>query len=85
MKEGAFNTLDLQNLGLYDSELSSFDIEDISIKALLFQCGYLTIVDEKIRGSRLFYTLDYPNHEVRLSLNEELLKVIIGQTRSAPA
>ena len=76
MKEGALNTLDLENLGMFESELSNFDIERINLNALLFQCGYLTIVKEEMQGSRTFYTLDYPNHEVRLSLNEELLRVV---------
>ena len=29
-----------------------------------------------MQGSRTLYTLDYPNHEVRLSLNEELLEAV---------
>ncbi len=74
MANGMVNTLDLENLVIFDSELSSFELENININALLFQCGYLTIVGEGLRGSRIFYTLDYPNHEVRLSLNEELMR-----------
>ena len=80
MKQGALNTLDLENLDMFESELSNFDIERIDLNALLFQCGYLTIVKEEMQGSRTFYTLDYPNHEVRLSLNEELLRVVSDLT-----
>ena len=76
MKEGSLNTLDLENLAIFDRELSNFDIERINLNALLFQCGYLTIVKEEMQGSSIFYTLDYPNHEVRLSLNGELLEVV---------
>ena len=75
MKEGSLNTLDLENLTIFDRDLSNFDIERIHLNALLFQCGYLTLVKEEMQGSRTFYTLDYPNHEVRLSLNGELLEV----------
>ena len=76
MKEGALNPLDLQNLNMFDRDLSGFDLERINVNALLFQCGYLAIVKKEIRYSRSFYTLDYPNHEVRLSLNEELLGAV---------
>ena len=76
MKQGSLNTLDLENLAIFDRELSNFDIERIHLNALLFQCGYLTIVKESRQGSRTFYNLDYPNHEVRLSLNGELLEVV---------
>ena len=76
MKEGALNPLDLQNLNMFDRDLSGFDLERIHVNALLFQCGYLTIVKKETRYSRSFYTLDYPNHEVRLSLNEELLGAV---------
>ena len=76
MKEGALNPLDLQNLNIFDRDLSGFDLERINVNALLFQCGYLTIVKKETRYSRSFYTLDYPNHEVRLSLNEELLGAV---------
>ena len=76
MKEGSLNTLDLENLAIFNRELSNFDIERINLNALLFQCGYLTIVKKERQGSRTFYNLDYPNHEVQLSLNEELLESV---------
>jgi len=48
-------------------------VETISAEALLFQTGYLTITEERREGHRTVYRLDYPNQEVRLSLNDELL------------
>ncbi len=53
--------------------VSKFDVEDISAEAQLFQTGYLTITEEAMEGHRIFYRLDYPNLEVRLSLNDALL------------
>ncbi len=79
LARGGVNTLQLENLELYEKELSNFNIDKISINALLFQCGYLTIVDQELRGSRMCYTLTYPNHEVRISLNEELLEAVSDQ------
>ncbi len=79
LARGGVNTLQLENLELYAKELSNFNIDKININALLFQCGYLTIVDRALRGSRMCYTLTYPNHEVRISLNEELLEAVSDQ------
>ncbi len=59
--------------GMIGSEnlLSTFDVDRISVEALLFQTGYLTIAGEEDGGRR--YRLDYPNLEVRQSLGEALL------------
>ncbi len=61
------------------SLVSKFDVDDISPEALLFQTGYLTITDEIRQGHRTLYQLDYPNQEVRISLNQGLL-AYLGQT-----
>ncbi len=53
--------------------LEKFDIEYISIEALMFQTGYLTIKEIEKVGSREVYSLDYPNREVREAFNNELL------------
>ncbi len=55
------------------SLVSKFDVGDIDIEALLFQTGYLTISEEMREGHRTLYRLDYPNLEVRVSLNDGLL------------
>ncbi len=78
LASGAVNTLDLENLNMYRSDLSTFEVERVNLNALLFQCGYLTLVDEEDRPEGIFYTLDYPNHEVRLSLNRQLLEAVTG-------
>ena len=62
-----------------DRELvSTFDITDHNIDALLFQTGYLTLTGKERRGSQTRYRLDYPNHEVELSLNQGLLRYVTG-------
>ena len=75
MKRGELSTRELQNLEMYEGDLSTFDLEKVNLNALLFQCGYLTIIGETTRAGESFYTLDYPNREVRLSLNRQLLAV----------
>jgi len=53
--------------------LDKFDIEYISIEALMFQTGYLTIKEVKKIDNEKFFILNYPNKEVRQSFNKELL------------
>ena len=55
------------------SLVSKFDVDDIDPRALLFQTGYLTIVEEIRDGFDTLYRLDYPNLEVEVSLNRGLL------------
>ena len=56
--------------------LSAFDVDEMEPEALLFQTGYLTIrsAEHSARGPR--YRLGYPNREVRLALNERLLRAL---------
>ena len=60
-----------------DALLSTFDVDDIAIEALLFQTGYLTITDAEDLGGKRLYRLGYPNREVRQSLNESLLGYLV--------
>ena len=62
-----------------DRELvSTFDITNYHIDALLFQTGYLTITGKEQSGGLTEYRLDYPNYEVELSLNRGLLRHVTG-------
>ena len=63
--------------------VSKFDVGDVSVDALLFQTGYLTLVEEEWDGAQTFYTLDYPNFEVRRSLNQGLLSHLGRQGKEA--
>ena len=60
--------------------LSTFDVEDMPLEALLFQTGYLTIHRAEPRGGEMFYRLGYPNREVRQSLNRSLLNHMTGDS-----
>ena len=71
-------TLDLDNILGSDELLSAFDVDHIATEALLFQTGYLTIIQTEPRGSRTYYRLSYPNQEVRQRLNESLLNHLTG-------
>ena len=73
MMEREVSPMELENLTTDIRQISSFDVDDIDIEALLFQTGYLTITTKERDGIQTFYTLDYPNLEVRQSLNQGLL------------
>ncbi len=73
LMERETSPLELENLTTGATGLSKFDVDDITIDALLFQTGYLTITEKEWDGAQTFYTLDYPNFEVRQSLNQGLL------------
>ncbi len=81
MMEREVSPLELENRICDEDLVSTFDVENITIDALLFQTGYLTITEEEWDGAQTFYTLDYPNFEVRQSLNQGLLGYLGRQGR----
>ena len=83
LAKGEINPLNLENLEMPERELASFDLEAVSVNALLFQCGYLTIVSHETQSDGINYTLYYPNHEVRQSLNQQLLSAVSGDFANA--
>ena len=74
------STVDLDAMADRESLLSAFDVERISVEALLFRTGYLTITGEERRNGRPHYRLGYPNLEVRQSLGEVLLEALLPET-----
>lgn len=69
-----------------DDLLGSFDPEQIRTETLLFQAGYLTIrsfVSNPYEGT--WYTLGFPNREVRESFNRQILTLIQDNNEQIPA
>jgi len=79
LKAKSVSPMDLEGRLADEALVAKFDVDDISAEALLFQTGYLTIVDEQQEGHRTSYRLDYPNQEVKLSLNDHLLAALNPQ------
>lgn len=73
MVEQNLDPLQLENSLIPARRLSRFDVDDIDLRALMFQTGYLTIAGEERRGPDTFYALEYPNLEVRQSFNQDML------------
>jgi len=81
LKKKSVSPMELEGRMAEMSMVSKFDVDDIGVEALLFQTGYLTIAEEQREGHRTFYRLDYPNLEVKLSLNDQLLAHLDAQDR----
>ncbi len=77
--ERQVRSVDLDGMIGTEALLSTFDVDDIGVEALLFQTGYLTIKGTDSGGGRTTYRLGYPNHEVRQSLNEHLLNALLPE------
>ena len=81
--ERRVSTVSLGEMVTTGDLLSAFDVggssaaEHIGTEALLFQTGYLTITEERRLGGKALFRLDYPNREVRESLNEHLLRHLV--------
>ncbi len=73
-------TPDLARIMAPESLLSTFDVGNMSVEALLFQTGYLTIDSFRYLPGRLELTLRYPNKEVQSSLNDALLQALSQDT-----
>ncbi len=71
-------TPELSRIVAPEALLSTFDVDNIPVEALLFQTGYLTIASAAAIPGRLELTLKYPNREVQASLNDSLLQSLCG-------
>ncbi|MBP9061911.1 MAG: ATP-binding protein [Rhodoferax sp.] len=62
--------------------LSTFDVDNIPVEALMFQAGYLTIERQEMQGEDTLYRMRYPNREVRQSLHNSLLDALVQNRRA---
>ncbi|MCD6291830.1 MAG: ATP-binding protein [Deltaproteobacteria bacterium] len=76
----------LKNLRAGSRLIDSFDIENIELEPILFQAGYLSIkkVTELDFGG-FEYTLDVPNKEVAIALNDTIISYLTGTNDFLPA
>jgi hypothetical protein len=64
------------------SEVENFDMDNLNIETLLFQTGYLSAQGKDSRNRLI---LDYPNHEVEISMTEHILKAFAYIPKSSIA
>ncbi len=72
LKTGQYYLPQLERFTVYETQLSSFDVDKMTAEVLLFQTGYLTIHKTIQIGNQLGFELGYPNIEVKLSLTNHL-------------
>jgi hypothetical protein len=77
IKEKKYDISELENKIVKKNVLEKFDIEEIRIEALMYQTGYLTIKEVYEREYGQEYRLGYPNKEVRISFNEDVLPLVL--------
>jgi len=69
-----YKKIDLDRLIISRDMLGVFDVGTIPAIALMFQAGYLTIIDYDPESD--LYKLDYPNFEVKRSFQKYLLEIL---------
>lgn len=72
IKAKQFPIMNLEHIEANAHELGTFEIDDISLKTILFQTGYLTI--ESYNATTHNYHLRFPNFEVESSFLKQVLK-----------
>jgi hypothetical protein len=77
IKEKEYDISELENKIVKRNVLEKFDIEEIRIEALMYQTGYLTIKEVYQKEYGQEYKLGYPNKEVRISFNEDILPLVL--------
>ncbi len=78
LKQKNYFLPNLEDVAISESDLGSFDVDDIKIETLLFQTGYLTIKKVETIFNRRIYKLTYPNLEVRSALNETIFRYLLS-------
>ena len=61
--------------------LGAFEVGAIEPEALLFQTGYATVRERQVRPNGFRYRLGFPNHEVRVSLPQAVLRRYVPNRR----
>ncbi len=79
LQENNFELKKLEGFSLREENFSSFEVDDLKIEALLFQTGYLTILNYHEEDEE--FVLGYPNYEVRKSFLNQLLSKTLGKFR----
>ncbi|GBU21267.1 hypothetical protein R80B4_01156 [Fibrobacteres bacterium R8-0-B4] len=70
LDEQMVDILTFKDKKVTEANFRKYDLENIQAVPMLYQAGYLTIVDYD--SEQGIYTLDYPNTEVRAAFSDEL-------------
>jgi Predicted AAA-ATPase/PD-(D/E)XK nuclease superfamily len=71
------------NLKVSNELIDSYDLENLNLRTILFQTGYLTIKHiDRLNG---IYTLDYPNREVEQAMSSYILAELLHADKTSTA
>jgi hypothetical protein len=73
IRSGQLNPLEFDRKELDVLSISSADVENLDAISLMFQTGYLTIISKNLYAGQEFFTLGYPNQEVRQAFSSSLI------------
>ncbi len=73
---------ELEGKTVSEAFFDKYDFENIDLHSLMFQTGYLTIQKVTERLDTAWYTLGYPNQEVRNAFNLSLLEGFVNKPPS---
>lgn len=65
---------DFEQVTVDNSFFKKFDIENIDLRTIMFQTGYLTIKSIELLGAENVYNLSYPNEEVTKAFHRYLIE-----------
>ena len=85
IRENNYNTINIEHVQISEENLGSFDVDNIELEALLFQTGYLTILERFTIGAKIYYSLKYPNMEVKMSLTSVILQFLSNTNKTVKA
>jgi len=77
LRTGRYFIPEIQNMVACEEIVGSFDVDTLTVEALLFQTGYLTITGFEQTGAFRRYRLSYPNLEVRAGLTNAILNGLV--------
>jgi len=73
IKEKNYPIPEIEKLILHERSFTTYDLENLKLEALLFQTGYITISNY----DEIFYTLSYPNQEVKTSFADYIYSQLV--------
>lgn len=73
-RKNEYRLLNVDNLQITEDTLGIFDVGATPLASLMFQTGYLTIVDYDRTND--LYKLGYPNFEVKTALQKHMLAIL---------
>lgn len=78
IKHNRYDFYEIETREIREESLSTFELENINILALLYQTGYLTI--RTYNDEERIYQLGYPNKEIELAFTENLIAGLSEQS-----